>query len=328
MKFLNSVNPEIFDPYKFRSKNFYSKVNQDNIKIFKKFKYLLTKKNFKCKLCNSSKIIKNFLQVNKSYYLRKCKNCELVFPNIDVLKINNYEEIVYKDYHDTEISKNDIKNIKYRNLKLLKNRYEYCYKSIFKNKKKKILEVGCGNGDFLKYLKSKKILTTGIEYNLNLVERCKKKGLNIFYKNLSVSSGNYFDACYMFDVVEHLTNPIKSFQNINNSLKKNGYFIFYTPNINSLGFELLKEKQNLIYPFHHISFFSKKNIKIISKKTNFKVVSIETKGLDIIDYLFFLEFKKKLKMSQLGNEFINLAQSLIDKSGFANHSRVILRKIK
>ena len=60
----------------------------------------------------------------------------------------------------------------------------------------------------------------------------------------------------MFDVIEHLTNPISTLNTIRKKLKKNGKIISYTPNINSLAaFELMGKNQNQVYPFQHIYFF-------------------------------------------------------------------------
>ena len=61
----------------------------------------------------------------------------------------------------------------------------------------------------------------------------------------------------MFDVIEHFVDPMKTLKIILKKLKKGGLLIFYTPNIESVGFELMKNKQNLIQPFFHLNFFQK-----------------------------------------------------------------------
>ena len=163
MKFLDNFKINFFDAHKLRGKNFYKYLHKDNKLILKKFSYLTTKKNFRCKLCGSHNIDKFHLKINKEYFLRKCKNCDLIFPNIDAKAIKNYEKKIYQNYNNTDVSKSDNKNRIYRNKKFLQERYHYTYKSLFGlNNKKKVIEIGCGNGDFLKYLKKKELKRKGL----------------------------------------------------------------------------------------------------------------------------------------------------------------------
>ena len=42
-------------------------------------------------------LINFFLKINKQYFLRKCRKCNCVFPNIDTNSIENYEKIIYEN---------------------------------------------------------------------------------------------------------------------------------------------------------------------------------------------------------------------------------------
>ncbi len=327
MKFLDNLNVNFFDAHKLRGKNFYKNLMIDNNKILNRFGHLTTKKNFKCKICGSNDINKFFLKINKKYFLRKCRKCNLVFPNIDTNVIEDYEKKIYENYHATSVSKSDNKNKNYRNKKFLEERYNYTYKKLFGlNKKKKVIEIGCGRGDFLKYLKGKKIKAKGVEFDSHLVQVCKRKQLDVVYGNIDDKKLKYYDLCVMFDVLEHLTDPVKYLKKITKTLKKNSYLVFYTPNIKSMGFELMNEKQNLIYPFHHLSFFDKKSIKYLAKKLNMKIISYETYGLDLIDYFLYKEKKDNYYFTKKLYSFMAYMQSVLDKFEISNHSRVILKK--
>ena len=69
-----------------------------------------------------------------------------------------------------------------------------------------------------------------------------------------------------------------------------------------------------IIPLAYLCFFDNKSFDYLAKKTGFKVISIETYGLDVTDYLLFKEFKDKIDYTLKLREFISLTQSLIDKS--------------
>ena len=73
------------------------------------------------------------------------------------------------------------------------------------------------------------------------------------------------------------------------------------------------------------------NTKVYKKEINLpdgRVISIETYGVDVTDYLLFKEFKDKIDYTLKLREFISLTQSLIDKSNLSNHFRVTFKKIK
>ena len=131
----------------------------------------------------------------------------------------------------------------------------------------------------------------------------------------------------MFDVLEHLTNPVEQLKIINKKIKKGGHVICYSPNIYSIAFELMGKNQNQVYPFEHLFFFAKKTLEILAKKTNFRVVSYETFGLDLVDFFLYKEFIDNKKYILKFKDFINLLQPIIDKNNLGNHFRVTFKKI-
>jgi SAM-dependent methyltransferase len=328
MKFIknNRISVDYFDAHKFRGKNFFFNFQNDDLKNLKKFKKFLVKKNIPCRVCNSILIDNYFLKVSEKYYLRKCKKCEFIFPNIDCLKIQNYSEKIYSEYNLTNLSKDSSKFTKYRDIKLVKERFNYCYKKNFKNNSKKVLEIGFGEGNFLRYLRQKGIYYEGFEFSKNLFIKAKRNKLNVSFGDIFNLKDNSFDLVVMFDVIEHLVDPVKTVNKIYKILKKKGLLIFYTPHINSLGFELMGKHQNLIQPFYHLNFFSNKNIKLLALKNNFKILKFETKGLDLIDFFLMHEFKDKENYTKTFKTEISIIQSIIDYSGYANHLRLTFQK--
>ena len=328
MKFLKKKNYEInhFKAHKFRGKNFYKDFRKDDKLNIKNFIKLCTPEKIPCRICGSKKVNNNFLNVYKKYSLRECLNCGFIFPNINCKKIINYENKIYKNYDQTNLSLNETNDKKYRNLKLIKTRFDYCYYQNFKNKKKKVLEVGFGQGDFLTYLSKKKVPCFGIEYNKNLVQNAKKLSLDVTFGGIEKLEDNQFDLVVMFDVIEHFVDPIKTLKDIYKKMKKGALLIFYTPNIKSLGFELMHDKQNLIQPFYHLNFFSKSVLEHISKITNFKIIKFETFGLDLIDFFLMKEYQDGFLYTKHLEKEITIMQSVVDKQKCSNHLRVTFKK--
>lgn len=95
----------------------------------------------------------------------------------------------------------------------------------------RILDVGCGRGDFLRSVYAKTKYTYGIDpdkwaLKRNPIIRNKYIG---FAEELPFED-NFFDLVVSAWVLEHLDDPQKAFQEIFRVLKPGGKFIFLTPN--------------------------------------------------------------------------------------------------
>ena len=324
LNLLNELNYFDINPLKFRGRGFFQKVEKDKLNYLRKFSKLLTKKKISCPLCKNKKS-KIFLKISKKYYLSECSKCNVKFPNVDFLNNNNYSKIIYEKYSHLNHRKNIDKTEKYR-IKMMKDKYDFCISRNFKNVKKiNILDYGCGSGLFLEYLKKKNINAIGLEIDEVSAEKLTNKKIK-FYNDINKIKSNSLDLCVLFDVLEHLTDPIRDLSNIRKKLKKNGKIVIYTPNINSLAFELMGPKQNQVYPFQHIFFFGIKSFHYLSKKTNLKIVDLSTYGLDMMDYFFMKEYLDNRKYFENLKLLINKTQALIDLSGYGNHYRLTLQK--
>lgn len=93
---------------------------------------------------------------------------------------------------------------------------------------KSLIDIGCGQGDFLLQLQNKKIKTLGIDLSSEQIKVCKQK--NIIAKSIDISDvkDRYSCATAIFDVLNYLDkNRLKSFLSATyDSLEKGGYFIF------------------------------------------------------------------------------------------------------
>lgn len=332
LKFIKKNDLTLFniDPHSLRGKNFFKSIFQYREKIFKIQKKRIKKKNnFICNLCGGTKA-KKFLDWKVKYELFQCQKCSSVSPNISHLDETEFVDSIYNnDLYDKKTYNEILKNYKYRKKNFGIERFNYTVKRLKLNSKSKVLDLGCGLGYFLSVLKDKKINYKGLEPAKNLSYYCRTYlKLNVFSTPLEEEKNNSYNLITLFDVLEHLKDPVKYFKIINKKLKNNSYCVCYTPNIHSMGYALMGSDQNTLLPFEHLCFFDKKSFEFLAKKTGFKVVSIETYGLDVTDYLLLKEFTDKFDYTSKLKEFISLTQSLIDKLNLSNHFRVTFKKIK
>lgn len=123
----------------------------------------------------------------------------------------------------------------------------------------KILDVGCGNGRFLKYLlRFGNFELYGTEMEGNSAKRASRISKIILKTGMLEEddfSENYFDAISLFHVFEHLTKPQKTLDIISKILKPNGVVVFSFPNIASFQAKWFKGKWLHLDPPRHLFFF-------------------------------------------------------------------------
>lgn len=314
------------DPKQSRPKDFWKGVLHYRDHMMNKFAgEVKTRNKFVCPLCGSKKG-SDFL-IYKKYQLVDCSKCGLVSPNVDFTKLGNH------DVYDDEVYKRDVKfnvlnTYDYRKKTLAPERLNYILeKTKIPKNKIKLLDVGCGPGYLLSYLKDNGVKYKGLELADFLVDICKQKGLNVESADLKSEKDKSYNMITLYDVLEHLTNPLSLFRTINKKVVKNGFVLAHTPNIHSPSFLLMAENQNNLYPFQHICFFDQKSLDYLAKETGFKVHSIDYYGLDMMDYFCMKSHEDRFDYLGKLKDFIPLVQAIIDKQNISNHMRIIFQKI-
>ncbi len=96
-----------------------------------------------------------------------------------------------------------------------------------------MLEIGFGNGTFLKYAQQKEWDVYGTEINNELVGIAKESGFNVRQsKTVACFKDNTFDLVLAFDVLEHIPqdNLLDFLIEVKRVLKNGGFFIARFPN--------------------------------------------------------------------------------------------------
>lgn len=156
------------------------------------------------------------------------------------------------------------------------------------SKNPKILDIGCSYGSLVNHLyKTGYKDVYGIETNENHIQKGRKEypklskrikcyeGSVLPYENCS------FDVVLMFDVIEHIPN-VKDFlrEQVYRVLRKNGTFIFQTPNkyIN-IPWEIINSRSFIAYKQYHCSLQTRKQLEQTLLKIGFKDIVIEKNNI-------------------------------------------------
>jgi 2-polyprenyl-3-methyl-5-hydroxy-6-metoxy-1,4-benzoquinol methylase len=100
-----------------------------------------------------------------------------------------------------------------------------------------VLDIGCGNGEYLLRLRSIGWNCKGVEFNETAVSICRQHGLDIHHgdlKSANFESGS-FDFVTAHHLLEHVPDPHELVGEIARILKPGGTLLIRTPNSNALG---------------------------------------------------------------------------------------------
>ncbi len=250
----------------------------------------------KCEVCGSREIKFLFkqkdknLDVDKEFSLFKCNKCNSLFPNpqptskeleeyyprdkyYSLRKICSKEEskktklnlFLYELYFDLKI-KNHL-------MRMIFSPIKFIVRGTKIKKGDKILDIGCGSGQFLYEMNELGMRVYGVEPGEFDKEGKNKYKLNI--KNSDLINAKYpkefFDIITINHVLEHLNNPDKQIKEVYRILKKEGKFIIGIPNSNSLVYKLFGKNWHQLDIPRHLWNYSNKNIKILLERNGFKI---------------------------------------------------------
>ncbi len=236
-------------------------------------------KNYKCRLCESKKLINvmNFRptpvgddyskkpKLKKKYPLKinKCENC-----NFYQLSHTINPKILYGDYlYVTKTSLGLPQHFQKLVKKLKSNKilFNGC----------RVLEIGSNDGTLLKFLKQNGAHVLGVDPAAKKRNVVKTQTINkLFDEKLSIvieKKFGKFDLVVANNVVANIDNLNGLFNGIDNVIKNNGYFIMETFSLSGL------VKNNLIDNIYHehISYFSIEPFKKFLQKRNFELFFVE-----------------------------------------------------
>ena len=229
------------------------------------------KKIIKCPICLNIDL--SYLKDYEKLYLLKCVKCNFVFDQ----RIPSSKELddCYSLYSYSilrPVSKPTINSFN----KLLDYFEKY-------RDTGNILDIGCGQGDFLFEARKRNWNVYGSEYSKAATDLCEKRGIKMYKGHLTknIFDNIKFDVISSFEIIEHINNPNDFMSLINHKLQEKGLVYCTTPNFNSLLRNFEKDKFMMIAYPEHISFYTKHSIKYLGMKNNFKSLKVKTTGLDL-----------------------------------------------
>lgn len=239
----------------------------------------------KCNLCGGNKFILVFSQ-EKSRIL-KCEKCGLVFryPAPTRRQIQKFYDA--KEHLENQYFANLQKDYDRNNPAVLLYQKELA-KIRHRLKPGKVLDIGCAYGVFLDVARQNGWQPYGVEVSHKSSSYARKNfNLNVFCGTLNEAKfqDNFFHLVTMWDVIEHVVDPLHTLKEIHRILKKDGLLLILTINTASLIGKLAAanyKTKSFLYDIQHNYFFSDVTLAAALKKADFgKTEILDTGGAQI-----------------------------------------------
>lgn len=145
----------------------------------------------------------------------------------------------------------------------------------------RILDIGCGFGDFLYYCQQRGAETLGVDFNARAVEMAQKMGVKVLHGALENQDlpAEYFDVAIASHSLEHLPSPIRTLRHVANLLRPGGTIHLAVPNAASAGCKLEGTGWiGMSFPIH-FWFFDKVTMGCALKEAGFHNIRLRTRNL-------------------------------------------------
>ena len=166
----------------------------------------------------------------------------------------------------------------------------------------KLLDVGCGNGEYLNKMKNLGWEVEGQETDPKAAQFANEKyKLKIHVGDLLGTNlpTETFDVVTLNHVIEHVIDPEKLLSECYRILKPGGRLVLLTPNVESLGYKLFRQNWRGLEVPRHMAVFSVSNLGVLVKRAGFAIDKL-TSSARIARYLYSTSVHIKEGRSSIG----------------------------
>jgi 2-polyprenyl-3-methyl-5-hydroxy-6-metoxy-1,4-benzoquinol methylase len=185
---------------------------------------------------------------------------------------------------------------KYVEDKAAKN--EQCFRMRWLNrcgveKGARLLDAGCATGDFLAAV-GNRYDVWGMDISEFAIEEAKQRCPDLngrlhagLIEDLDFADES-FDVIALWDVIEHVWDPVTVVANLAAKLKTGGRLIMSTPNVGAWTSRLMRKRWAFMTPPEHLGFFNRSTMRLLLEKNGLEECAWVTRGKSVnLDFLIY-----------------------------------------
>ncbi|MGB6451681.1 MAG: class I SAM-dependent methyltransferase, partial [Steroidobacteraceae bacterium] len=194
----------------------------------------------------------------------RCRACGLGYLNP-----RPRQELLDKYYPPAFYEGFEIQSAEHKKRYVREARYVLQHSYLFPSRKPRLLDIGCANGGFPRYMQALGWEVEGLEIGKAAQEIADFKVYNVLFSDFPVHVPAY-DVLTAWAVLEHVHNPMAYFKKAQEIIVPGGIFIFLVTNLDSLSsYGLYREDLP-----RHTYYYNEKTIRTYLSKSGFELVRI------------------------------------------------------
>ena len=233
-----------------------------------------------CNLCSSNQTVLYYkgrdrqLGGTERFQLVRCQQCGLIYLNprpsrdeISRYYPDDYEPFIRFRHHRSGLL------ARWSYTRYLDKR---CRAVMRWKSSGRLLDVGCATGEFLARMKEYGWQVQGVELSPTASETARRKyDLDVFTGDLAQARfpDRHFDVVTLWDVLEHLHDPLAELAEINRILKDDGLLVIELPNTKSFDAALFGSYWIGLDMPRHLYVFPPSSLETMLKQGGFQIVS-------------------------------------------------------
>jgi glycosyltransferase involved in cell wall biosynthesis/protein-L-isoaspartate O-methyltransferase len=241
-----------------------------------------------CHVCGGGRVF--YLFTTSDYRVVRCDDCGLVFLNpqpsdSELMRIYGADYFLGSEHDAGRRAVSEIKQATARLYLSEIRRYHGAAPG-------RLLEIGCGTGDFLALAADAGWQVTGIEYAPAACETVRRR-----LPQAEVRCGELpamhlpaeqFDLCVLSDVLEHVRSPLDLLREIHRVLKPGGTLFLATPSLDSWSARFMRQKW-IEFKAEHLVYFDRQTLQTALFKSGFREVIVRP-GWKILNFDYLKKY--------------------------------------
>ena len=139
---------------------------------------------------------------------------------------------------------------------------------------KKMVDFGCGTGDFLRAVSNKCQFACGVELSAGFREKLKNEKINCI-ESLNELEDNSLDIIVSFHVIEHLSNPLEILFEMIKKIKSGGNILIEVPHANDFLLSSSEEFKQFTLLSEHLLLHTRESLRRMLDYVGLKNIQIE-----------------------------------------------------
>lgn len=224
----------------------------------------------RCILCDIP--LEKYLYKN-GYWILRCPLCHLGETDLKRDYTKFVKEFYSQGYYEGDPTRSAYADYELDKPLIVKNMQKFLSFIAKKKPTGKLLDVGCAFGFVVELAVNRGYDAYGFDPSTFAAKKAGKLAGKNRIQEGTIQQVNYpkssFDVITMFDVFEHLQDPLADMRKLHSLLKPDGIIIIATGDTRSLAARIMKRRWTFFIPPQHIFFFHRKNVVTLLNKAGF-----------------------------------------------------------